>query len=388
MEFLKSIPELQDKQKVQYLYSRFKNPEDDPKYQEKMNFWVRAVETAIKSMNLFRVDPEQLRVAFKTDGLHPDGMENVLQEMEKRKIIQKTADFAVEKTWSGWIYDVVIKNNLPSWFAAQDVEGSFVVVERVKDRAERLLKENQHKTLLESDLLQSKDMASDELELIKLYLERTKKGVCFTAKDDHKAIKFSSEVHDEDHHIIQFRLVKRKLKQQIKELESSIEKFQNMAKSYCQKKQKEMALSYLKRKKRCETLLNKKIAEQDNIRQIVEQIDAAKSNKEILDAYKLGTQTIKAVNEKYGLTKEAIDDVMLDLEEVFADQREIDDALQATPATDFDEDELNKELEMLEEEDLLERLEQLTPRSPEKVNTPERTVIPSPTKEKKVAVAL
>jgi hypothetical protein len=94
-----------------------------------------------------------------------------------------------------------------------------------------------------------------------------------------------------------------------------------------------------------------------------------------LDAYRVGTHAIKETTEKFGkifvelnniegLSVEAVNEVMVELEEVFAgllgiiyflnnvDQKEIDEALKATPTTEmFDEEELENELDQLLKED-------------------------------------
>jgi len=95
-------------------------------------------------------------------------------------------------------------------------------------------------------------------------------------------------------------------------------------------------------------VLIKRLQSADTLREILERIDDAQTNKKILDAYKLGTGTLKSLTEQYGLTPEAVDKVMIDLDEVLADQREIDAALIAgSKELGFNEEELSEELNNL-----------------------------------------
>jgi hypothetical protein len=69
----------------------------------------------------------------------------------------------------------------------------------------------------------------------------------------------------------------------------------------------------------------------------------------MLDQFKLGVDTLKRIREESGVTVEAVDQVMDDLQDALLDQREIDDAIssgqeQLNPA---DEAELEEELAQL-----------------------------------------
>lgn len=67
-------------------------------------------------------------------------------------------------------------------------------------------------------------------------------------------------------------------------------------------------------------------------------------------AFQQGTQAIKSIISNNGLSAEAIDQTMEQLEETLADQREIEEALatgQTAMNVDIEEEELNKELDAL-----------------------------------------
>jgi len=110
-------------------------------------------------------------------------------------------------------------------------------------------------------------------------------------------------------------------------------------------------LVYLKRRKRLQDILLKRLQSTDTIKEILERIDDAHTNKAILDAYRLGTNTLKETTKQSGLSAEAVDEVMVELDEAFANQREIDEALKVGPQEMvFDEEELESELGKIMEE--------------------------------------
>jgi len=102
----------------------------------------------------------------------------------------------------------------------------------------------------------------------------------------------------------------------------------------------------LKRSKKLSSVLLKRHQSAETIKDILDKIDEAHTNKEILDAYRVGTSSIKDTTKRLGLNVEAIDEVMLDLAEVMADQREIDEAMKTGVETDQDQ-ELEEELQQL-----------------------------------------
>ncbi len=69
----------------------------------------------------------------------------------------------------------------------------------------------------------------------------------------------------------------------------------------------------------------------------------------MIDQFKLGVDTLKRVREESGVTVEAVDQVMDDLQDALLDQREIDDAISSgqEQLSSVDEAELEEELAQL-----------------------------------------
>ena len=76
----------------------------------------------------------------------------------------------------------------------------------------------------------------------------------------------------------------------------------------------------------------------------------------MVEAFAVGVESLKQVNQKHSVTE--IDDVMDELGNVLADQAELEKAIGANvadPNLEFDESELDRELEALVAEDMAEK---------------------------------
>lgn len=114
----------------------------------------------------------------------------------------------------------------------------------------------------------------------------------------------------------------------MKTLKEEIESCRNRAK-YLGSKRKSEAILLLRKGNRLKQILEKREKSIETIEEILERIEESHTDKEILEAYRLGTSSIKEATVKQGLTLESIDNTMEDLTEVLADQKEIDNALVA-----------------------------------------------------------
>lgn len=89
--------------------------------------------------------------------------------------------------------------------------------------------------------------------------------------------------------------------------------------------------------------------------EILTSIEAAVSNKQVMEAYSVGINTLKEVNK--GVTPEKVEDLMDTLRDTLADQKEIDNAL-AGNVTDVDDAEIEEELNKLVEDEEAEKAKQ------------------------------
>ena len=132
---------------------------------------------------------------------------------------------------------------------------------------------------------------------------------------------------------------------------------QQKAKYHLSLSQKPVALSHLKSKRALEDLLLKRIATSQQLQAVLQSIDQAKGDIEIMAAYSQSTTTLKSILSHPSLDLDHVERTTDELAEVMASQEEVDSAIRlggelATAAAgkggeEVDDDELRKELEAM-----------------------------------------
>ncbi|KAJ3003968.1 ESCRT-III subunit protein snf7 [Thoreauomyces humboldtii] len=121
-------------------------------------------------------------------------------------------------------------------------------------------------------------------------------------------------------------------------------------------KNRRMAMQNLKRKKAFEDQINKIMGARMTLEQQVMAIENANVNLETMNAMKAGAEAMKQIHGHLDINK--VDATMDDIREQMDLANEISDAISQPVnfGVEYDEDELNDELELLEQEDLDARL--------------------------------
>lgn len=256
MDFVDSIPELKDNARRGFLYSEFKEREEDAlSFDSKMDFWLNAVSKAAETFNWFSVTEEQIRSSFTKEGLKPECIGVVLAEMKKRKLAQPLEDFLSEQGWGGWLIDNFLKKSLFSWSDSNKLDAKYVLVLRIQKTAEKLIENYKNHSLLETKILAMDDLklTKDDLNLLETFLQRSKSGVVFNViEGGEKAIKFgSTDVTETDIGTTRMRLTLKTLKEQKIKLEEDIEKCTKQAVFYhTQKKNKKRKLWFISKEEK------------------------------------------------------------------------------------------------------------------------------------------
>ncbi|KAK6151898.1 hypothetical protein DH2020_014533 [Rehmannia glutinosa] len=155
------------------------------------------------------------------------------------------------------------------------------------------------------------------------------------------------------------------------------------AKAYTKAKNKRAAIQCLKRKKLYEEQIGQLANFQLRIHDQMILLEGAKATTETVDALRSGAAAMKAMQKAVNI--DDVDKTMDDINEQTENMKQIQEAL-ATPigaAADFDEDELEAELEELEGAELEEQLLQpatTAPSAPMKVPTGRVPTRPAPQK--------
>lgn len=125
------------------------------------------------------------------------------------------------------------------------------------------------------------------------------------------------------------------------------------AKKFLANKNKTRALTVFKKAKIGEENLDRLYNQLDNIQGLLDGIENAQSDKEILESLKTGVMGLKSVQD--GTSVDEVEDVMTELDGVLGDQLEIRDAIgrkSEVLSVSFDDSELEDELnDILKEED-------------------------------------
>jgi len=151
-------------------------------------------------------------------------------------------------------------------------------------------------------------------------------------------------------------------------------------------KDKRVALNALKRKKRLEKQLNQIDGTLSTIEFQREALENANTNTEVLKTMGYAAKALKSAHQQ--LDVDDVHDMMDDISEQTELANEISDAISTSVGfgQDYDEDELNAELEELEQEELDENMLSIGTPAPELPSVP-TTDLPEPSRAKPAATA-
>ncbi|XP_011685386.1 PREDICTED: charged multivesicular body protein 6 [Wasmannia auropunctata] len=197
-------------------------------------------------------------------------------------------------------------------------------------------------------------------------------GIFFAKK------KQPSRVTEQDKAILQVKQTRDKIKQYQKKIEQSLEKERLLAKELLKNGKKDRALLLLRKKKYQEQVLSRADGQLENLERMVHDLEFAQVETKVVDGLKVGNTALKQLHAL--LSIDEIEKVMDETREGIEKQREIDEVLTSTIATEeeIDESEIEAELDALVEADIDEK----APEIPKDVLLPD---VPkdSPEKEKK-----
>ena len=216
--------------------------------------------------------------------------------------------------------------------------------------------------------------SDEEMNIVIDYLKSIEKcDSCIS--NDVIYIKFSPNHHnvkccEKDMNLLKLQSLRKKILQQTSELQNTISNTRSSIKLHLKNQSKSQAKYELKRMKRAQTNLDKKLAVLNNLEQIIEGIDLATDQVEVVNAYKDGLCSLKkelGTNENVEQVAEIVEDLNYYTNKV----TEISDLISGESVMNGPEitsdEELNEELEMLlsneneaHDENLLKQLQKLT----------------------------
>ncbi|KAJ6647134.1 Charged multivesicular body protein 7 [Pseudolycoriella hygida] len=371
---------VKDEERMDVLFNPFRPKNVNPiNYESKMKFWKQLIVKYCNEKGSASASESELKNAFIRNGRKPLCLSTVLEDMRNNHEIEYLHKFMVpaQHSWKDWAVDVMVKKPA-SWgwnlvkdriFAknSQTEEMSnFVVLESVKKHAEALQIHNIRNEVLVLDDVISKSheigLSAEGVEYTLHFLKRNQQvdtAVIDVNDEATTVVKFAkldskTSITDSDKAMFNLNRMEQILTKRTETLESQIQQMDEKIRMFVREKNREMAKSYLKRKKMVIIDLEKQLAQLQHISTLKSNIENAKYNAGVIETYKMGAKALKDVYEESGLNVDKVENVMNDVQDVIDDHDEIQNivgAVNISNANEVDDLELEQELQDLMNDD-------------------------------------
>ena len=394
------VPQWKDDVLIQSLFANLPNREAKPEaFNQKYSFWkdliIAMTRERLLSESVFKFPTRDLSNSFKRGGLQPICLNSIINEMQSEGLALDADDAALFNTNRR---PSSIVGGIASWLLGSiksivSQEDDISSGDGDESRAAKIPVTILIPSLLKEQLLILKEfldyspmpLSFDEFHSL-INDSRRREGLTeITNKDDIilvlnyfksegvlnyapvaekfsedvlLAIKIKSSVNSVDFDIIKLKRLHGRLNSQIEELGDKIRDLNELARRCVQvSNDRKMALYHLKRKALLEKVQLERMNSLHSVDEILLKINSVSDEAMILEAYKIGTKTLKGLLPD----SEDVEGTIDQLQEVIADSEEITRAFsQLNPSiTEFDED-LEAELKALTEK----KLSDLAPKSP------------------------
>ena len=337
---------------------------------KRIEFWKNEVNLTCIERKMVCLSVERLEDIYKRkDGSVPLCLGRVLAEMECNGNLVKMETFLTKRTT---LYDVVMSPVRWVWSddsVLEEPSGKDVFVSRRmldvvrKDVVARL----RERGLFSESFLRDTVSSICEKEDVEFVIENLKlQQDVVVLKEGCYAVD-ASEVTEIDRSIYQLRSTLDALVEQERSLETLAQNLKLEAKR-CVKENRSKAVALLKRKKLVDDALAKRLGITTNVQEVLLCAEGLKSDQMAFQAIKQGSSTMKSVQEKSGLSVEAIEDVMNEFYQLEQEQREVNELI-AKSGSISDQD-VEEELQgLIEQEELEKQLEMLSISTPRQNNS-------------------
>ncbi|ORY00432.1 hypothetical protein K493DRAFT_405919 [Basidiobolus meristosporus CBS 931.73] len=419
--YLNSLPEWNSASRISSLFSDFSMSKELNRvgYEANVNFWKKVlVESSKRGLlpsrdrntgyDVLCLNVDGLEEVFKKNGDTPMGLEEVVAEMnDSGELTPITVFTGGQDGWGSWLVDTLLtspllwglqKLSLSDNSKSKGSKTKYVLMHLLKeagDKASRLQAESstfgvtdclmsfqEFQDKFEGNIFEGVQLSEDDIHVLIRYLEKNRKAVAIRYKTTENSppqlhdmvIKFvhsnsqKVQITESDLGIVQIKETRTAIEKQISDIQSRILQLTEKAKEYLSREQKTSALSCLRQRKQLNQVLEKRSASFETMDSILLKIQTAESDAEIYKAYDVGANTLKSVMASTGLTVESIDETIDKLQDVMADQEEIEQAMvsgmesiQGAPLGLGEEEmgELESELDLLLEQENQEQAQQV-----------------------------
>ena len=156
--------------------------------------------------------------------------------------------------------------------------------------------------------------------------------------------KKESRINSHDKAVLDLKLQRDKLQQYQKRIELTLETDRKMAKKLLSEGKKDRAKLLLRKKKYQESLLTRTDGQLDNLQTLVNDLEFAQVEQQVVNGLKTGNEALKKANEMLSITE--IEQIMDDTAEAIEKQKEIDLLISGQLSAE-DEDDVLQELDDL-----------------------------------------
>lgn len=353
-------------------------------YNGKMTFWKGMIENYCHYKGSSSFTIEELKDAFRRKGTSPYCLNDVVNQMISEGNVQDKDSFmSPTKSWTQWSIGLLAtpmtwtfsKLKEKVFGSSDDAEISFISKSAVKKQAKILQDHvrNAHSynnIISMEDLMQSSEdidgisrdgilLALQYLSSVEksVYMEENKEGEC--SQHHHKLlIKFSeprrqvTPITHLERSVYNLETTEKFLISAIDKKEAQLNKIIENVKTCLKDGKKQMAKTHLKKKHLLENDITKTMNVLENIQQMVQRVHSSKSDREILQTYKIGAESIKHIFANAGVDIDNVYDVIEDMKEVLGEQDEMQNVI-STPLREqeIEDAELEAELkELIDEE--------------------------------------
>ncbi|KAH8361657.1 hypothetical protein KR084_012485 [Drosophila pseudotakahashii] len=369
-----------DNARMQVQFAMFRSRHlDTEDYDAKMKFWTDLITKYLKFCGRPIFSLRDLQLQFMRGDQLPACLDTVISELQQRKQIRSRSDFEHDpaNSWSGWLVNSLVKRPLSwSWskikhsVVAEDLEASALVewihldvLNSTCDLiTEKVLSENSGK-LLHFDAFKSLCKAQQ----VRIHSDKDF-CVCLLALNvrqivglEFKMEKGLRQIHlvkipkkdgddlnisQEDHAVHNLQNTQAQLLKQLEDLEEEIKVNDEKARQYLKENKRQMAKTYLRKRHLLEKNHERRSIALHNIESLLSSVDEAQNSGVVLDAYKIGSNTLKKVLSDSGLKYDNVDEVLADVRETLDQHREVQDVLSnsVVEGANQEEDQLEQEL--------------------------------------------
>ncbi|XP_050072612.1 charged multivesicular body protein 7 [Anopheles maculipalpis] len=346
-------------------------------YDMKIKFWKDLIVSYCIASGTSTVSILMLKEKFRRNGTVPYCLHTVFADMQTKGELSKERKFQVQRhvgtfgfnLWTAttliqaplsWGYEAVLGSVIGS--ANIDENENFIVTAVAELHAKTIEnaiieREMQNKLLKYEDLItlvqETSTIKPHGVETAVTLLENTgrlTKQTIISGETSTILIKFAGvnavaqPITSIEKSIYDLEQSAKRLMKDINIIENSISQTMDEVREFIKNGRKQMAKTYLKKKHTLEKHMQGKINALENLQSLLLKIYNCQSDKNVIEAYKLGTSALKNAYEAAGITIDQLDETMDEMRHVLGQHNEILSMIGTVSESDVDELELEQEL--------------------------------------------